>query len=220
MTIPVTILDYGIGNILSVRRAFESFGAQVQLTDKPDEVLKAQILVLPGVGAFADGMQGLRDRNLIKAIQDYAETGRLFMGICLGMQMMMDESEEFGNYQGLGLIHGKVKAIEHTTVEDIPHKIPHIGWNHLRLPRGKDYTWWEDSILKDLTEQDTAYFVHSFTAVPADEQYRLADAYYGGRLIAAAIRRNNIYGCQFHPEKSGKVGLSMIRNFIGLAQVR
>lgn len=218
MTIPVTILDYGIGNILSVRRAFESFGARVQLTDNPDEVTKAQILVLPGVGAFADGMQGLRDRNLIGAIQEYAETGRFFMGICLGMQMMMDESEEFGNYQGLGLIPGKVKAIEHTTVDGIPHKIPHIGWNHLRLPQGKDYSWWEDSILSGLTEQDTAYFVHSFTAVPADERYRLADTYYGGRLIAAVIRKNNLYGCQFHPEKSGTVGLTIIRNFMELAR--
>jgi glutamine amidotransferase len=219
VTTPVTILDYGIGNILSVRRAFESFGAQVQLTGNPDEVLKAQILILPGVGAFADGMQGLKERNLIGAIQTYAQTGRLFMGICLGMQMMMDESEEFGNYQGLGLIPGKVRAIEHTTFEGIPHKIPHIGWNQLRLPRGNDEGWWKNSILEGLTEQDTAYFVHSFTAVPVDGQYRLADAYYGGRLIAAVIRKDNVYGCQFHPEKSGAVGLKIIHNFLELGRI-
>jgi imidazole glycerol-phosphate synthase subunit HisH len=218
MALKVTILDYGIGNILSVRRVFESFGTEVFLTDNPDDVLKAKMLVLPGVGAFADGMQGLRDRNLIGAIRQYSTTDLPFMGICLGMQMMMDESEEFGDHEGLSLIPGKVKAVEHSTIEGIPHKIPHIGWNNLCLPEDKDLTWWKDSILTGLTEKDAAYFVHSFTAVPAEERYRLADTFYGGRLIAAAVRKNNLYGCQFHPEKSGSVGLTIIKNFIELRE--
>jgi glutamine amidotransferase len=218
MTLKATILDYGIGNILSVKRAFESFGVEAILTDNPHDVLRATMLVLPGVGAFADGMRGLSERNLIEAIQQYAEQQGLFLGICLGMQMMMDESEEFGNHQGLGLIPGKVKAIEGTTVDGIPHKIPHIGWSNLALPESKSPKWWEESILQGLTERDAVYFVHSYTASPADEQYRLADTYYGGRLISAVIRKNNLYGCQFHPEKSGPVGLQIIKNFIELGR--
>jgi glutamine amidotransferase len=214
----VTILDYGIGNILSVKRAFESFGVEVNLTDQPGDVATASLLVLPGVGAFADGMQGLRERNLIPAIQQYAQTNRPLLGICLGMQMMLDRSEEFGTYEGLGLIPGIVAAIDHTTSAGIPHKIPHIGWNELGFPQGKTAACWEGTILNGLSEKDTVYFVHSFTAVPVAPEYRLADTYYGGRLISAAIRKGNLYGCQFHPEKSGPVGLRIIHNFIQLGK--
>jgi imidazole glycerol-phosphate synthase subunit HisH len=210
----VTIIDYGIGNILSVKRAFEYCGAKIILTDSPTEIINADYLVLPGVGAFADGMQGLREQNLIGAIQEYSTKGNPFMGICLGMQMMLDESEEFGNHQGLGLIAGKVVAIDNTTTEGEPHKVPHIGWNELVLPVGKTKTWWKHTMLDATVEREATYFVHSFTAVPKDPECRLADTYYGGRLISAAIKKGNIYGCQFHPEKSGEVGLRMIRNFL------
>lgn len=212
----VTILDYGIGNILSVSRAFEYCGAEVFLTDSPEDVLSAEMLVLPGVGAFADGMNGLASRNLIAPVKELVKKDRPFMGICLGMQMMMDESEEFGLNEGLGIIHGRVKRIENTTLDGLQHKIPHIGWNGLVLPENRDKSWWDNTILAELTEGSETYFVHSFTAVPDKDESRLADAYYGGRLISAAIREGNIFGCQFHPEKSGHVGLKIIKNFLNL----
>ncbi len=209
----VTILDYGIGNILSVNRAFEYCGAEVILTDRPEEVIKADMLVLPGVGAFGDGMKGLASRNLIDPIREYAKTNRPFLGICLGMQMMLDESEEFGIHEGLGLIHGRVVKIDDTAVDGYMHKIPHIGWNGLVAP---SCAKWDNTILAGIPADSTVYFVHSFTAVPDNDENRLADAYYGGRLISAVIRQGNIYGCQFHPEKSGKTGLKIIENFLRL----
>lgn len=215
--IKVTVIDYGAGNILSVKRAFEYCGAEATVTDLPEDVLKAEILVLPGVGAFSDGMQGLGEKNLTGAILEYCKKGKPFLGICLGMQMMMDESEEFGKHKGLGLIPGKVAAIESTTVGGASHKIPHIGWNALKLPDGKDISWWENSVLSGIQENEQVYFVHSFTVFPEDEMFRLTDTYYGGRKISAAVRRDNLYGCQFHPEKSGQKGLKIIRNFLQLA---
>lgn len=212
----ITILDYGIGNILSVSRAFEHCGAEVSLTDSPMDVIKAEMLVLPGVGAFADGMNGLAAKSLIDPIKEFVKKDRPFMGICLGMQMMLDESEEFGLHYGLGLIHGRVKKIESTSSDSLKHKIPHIGWNRLVLPENRDKKWWDNTILSRIPEDSATYFVHSFTAVPDKAENRLADAYYGGRLISAVIREGNIYGCQFHPEKSGKIGLKIIENFLKL----
>lgn len=212
----VTIIDYGIGNMLSVARAFAHCGAEVRLSGTPEGILAAERLVLPGVGAFADGMAGLHELHLVDAVRRYAACGRPFLGICLGMQMMLDSGEEFGDHRGLGLIPGKVVAIPPTATDGTPHKIPHIGWNRLELPTpGAD---WRGTVLEGVVPGAAAYFVHSFTAVPADPGYRLADCHYNGRLIAAAIRSGNLYGCQFHPEKSGEVGLAIIRNFIGLAE--
>lgn len=213
-----TIIDYGIGNILSVKRAFEYFGLEVCITDSEKEIVNAGILVLPGVGAFADGMNGLKEKKLVEAILKYAEKKRPFLGICLGMQMMLDESEEFGRHQGIGLIPGKVTAIENSDIYGASHKIPHIGWNELKIPRGKDEGYWENSILHGINDGESVYFVHSFTAVPTFEGHRLADSYYGGRLVSAVIKKDNLYGCQFHPEKSGQIGLKMIGNFIQLGK--
>jgi imidazole glycerol-phosphate synthase subunit HisH len=175
-------------------------------------------LILPGVGAFADGMKGLKDRNLIEAIQEYSKNGRPFLGICLGMQMMMDDGEEFGNHQGLRLIPGKVIAIENTTVDGLQHKVPHIGWNELMRSKWQDSLYWQDSILSGIKENESVYFVHSYTAYPEDEKHRFADVYYGGRRISAVIRKDNLYGCQFHPEKSGNTGLKIIKNFLEIAK--
>ena len=208
----VTIIDYGIGNILSVRRAFEYWGAEVVITDSPQRIENAERLVLPGVGAFADGMTGLRDRNLVKPIQKFASKNRPFLGICLGMQMMMEIGEEFGRYEGLGLIPGIVSKIPDTGVDGCTHKIPHIGWNGLSIPSVKSD--WSKTILNGIQSGSSVYFVHSFTAVPENEKNRLADCYYNGRIISAAIQSDNLYGCQFHPEKSGQVGLSIINNFL------
>jgi len=133
------------------------------------------------------------------------------LGICLGMQMMLDESEEFGANEGLGLIPGKVVAIPAVDSEGVPHKIPHIGWNEIYAPVGIS---WEGSILGNTLENSSFYFVHSYTVVPSLHEHRLADCYYNGQLIAATIRSGHMYGCQFHPEKSGREGLNIIRNFL------
>lgn len=210
----VTVIDYGIGNLLSVCRAFEFCGAEVLLTDSPLGIEKADRVVLPGVGAFADGMYGLKKRGLVKAIQKYSQTGRPFLGICLGMQLMMDVSEEFGVHEGLGIIPGKVTAIPDTGVNNERHKIPHIGWNSLLLPPSRDD--WMGTILENVNVGEYAYFVHSYSVITPNHEQRLADCLYNGRQITAAIQSGTIYGCQFHPEKSGEVGLSIIKRFFEL----
>ncbi|UWG97847.1 imidazole glycerol phosphate synthase subunit HisH [Dehalobacter sp. DCM] len=212
--VKITIVDYGMGNILSVQRALEYCGGQVRISDNPRDVKNADYLVLPGVGAFADGMRGLSERGLREAIIDFASRERPFLGICLGMQMMMGKSEEFGIHEGLGLIQGSVVRIPDHDVHGLRHKIPHIGWNALALPGGKES--WQGTILEDIKIGDTVYFVHSYTAVPANVSDRLADTFYNGQIIAAAIQSGYLYGCQFHPEKSGMTGLRIINNFIKL----
>lgn len=210
----VTVVDYGMGNLLSVSRALEHCGAEVLLASDPNLITKAERLILPGVGAFADGMAGLRERGLIEPIRTFAGSGHPFLGICLGMQMMLETSEEFGGHEGLGLIAGKVVAIPLTNVDGRPHKIPHIGWDELVLPFQE--ISWAGTILADIEPGTTAYFVHSFTAVPSNLELRLADCNYNGRLISAVIRSEMLYGCQFHPEKSGETGLNILRRFIEL----
>lgn len=210
--VKITLVDYGIGNILSVQRAFEYCGAQVMTTDDPQTIKNADFLVLPGVGAFADGMRGLSERGLIMAILEFVSKERPFLGICLGMQMMLGESEEFGLHEGLGLIPGRVVRIPDHDVHGLRQKIPHIGWNSLVLPREKEN--WNGTILEGIEMGETVYFVHSFTAVPISAANRLADTNYNGQLISAAIQSGYLYGCQFHPEKSGVTGLKIINNFI------
>ena len=210
----VTVVDYGMGNLLSVVRAFEHCGARVLLTSSPADISAASYLVLPGVGAFADGMSGLRKLQLIKPIRNYAESGRPFLGICLGMQMMLDSSEEFGVHEGLGLISGRVVPIPPVGLDEIPHRIPHVGWNGLVKPAVKSD--WNNSILSGVREGTSVYFVHSFAAYQVSEDNRLADTLYDGVRISAAIRSGKLYGCQFHPEKSGPAGLGIIAEFLDL----
>lgn len=210
----LTIVDYGTGNLLSVSRAFEHCGADVLISSSPADVLKADRLVLPGVGAFKNGMDELTRRGLAGAIRDYATFERPFLGICLGMQMMLETSEEFGMHEGLGLIPGSVLAIPHAS-NGVTRKIPHIGWNTLRL--GGSIHGWEQSILDGLTpETASTYFVHSYSVQPLDPSYVLAECMYDGCPVTAAVSSGLIYGCQFHPEKSGETGLTILRNFCRL----
>jgi glutamine amidotransferase len=211
----IVIVDYGMGNLLSVSRAFEHCGAEVLITASPDKIANAERLVLPGVGAFKDGMAGLRERSLVDPIKSHATSGRPFLGICLGMQMMLETSEEFGEHAGLGLIPGKVTAIPSAGPNGASRKIPHVGWNRLLFPENK--TSWHDTILEGLAPgQTSVYFVHSFFVQPARAADRLADCVYDGCSMAAAIGFDRLYGCQFHPEKSGEAGLKMLINFCRL----
>lgn len=210
----VTVIDYGIGNLFSVRRALEHCGANVEVTGDPATIAAAGRLLLPGVGAFADGMHSLTESGLAQVVSDYAATGRPLLGICLGMQMLADKSEEFGEHPGLGIIPGKVAAIPATGRDGRKHKIPHIGWASLALPEGLNN--WDGTILQGLQPGDAVYLVHSYHLEVADASQRLADCYYNGRRITAAVRKGNVYGCQFHPEKSGEIGLSILRQFIAI----
>jgi len=207
----VTLIDYGIGNLLSVARAFEYCGASVKLASTPAEIESAQRLVLPGVGAFADGMQGLRKRGLIASIQRYAASGRPLMGICLGMQLLASTSEEFGGHEGLNIIPGVVKAVPRVSVDGATLRIPHIGWSSLQRPT---HTAWQDTILANTASDSSVYLVHSFAMTPDDESHLLAYCVYGGHMISAVVMREKIYGCQFHPEKSGENGLKIIQAFL------
>jgi glutamine amidotransferase len=208
----VTIIDYDMCNMLNVARAFEHCGASVHIADKPDSVASADRLVLPGVGAFPDCMRELRSRGFEDPIREFARTGRPMLGICVGMQALFDESEEFGRTNGLGMMPGKVVAIPAQDVQGNPQRVPHIGWTHLSLPPSRQT--WEGTILANLGPAPAFYFVHSFAARPLEPSDRLADAIYGGHRVSAAVQRENIVGVQFHPEKSGEAGLGVIRNFL------
>jgi imidazole glycerol-phosphate synthase subunit HisH len=207
----ITIIDYGVGNLLSVQRGLQHCGAEVFLTSDPDAVLAAKRVVLPGVGAFANAMQALRKRNLVSAIQAFAKQGAPLLGICLGMQLLLDESEEFGITQGLGLIPGRVVPVPMQTTSGETQKIPHIGWNGLVLAEARSD--WQNTLLQDNRLGEAVYFVHSFMSVTTDPTHRLADCLYGGHRIPAVIVKDNITACQFHPEKSGEVGLKILRRF-------
>lgn len=208
----VVVVDYGMGNLLSVRRALEHFGAEVEQCADADALGMAPKIILPGVGAFADGMAELRRLGLDVALREAAERGTPIMGICLGMQMLFNSSEEFGHSAGLGLIPGRVVGIPRVGENGVPRKIPHIGWNDLILAG-----WcqsWRGSILEAVTVGSSVYFVHSFMAVPDDPADCLANCLYEGQVVTAAVAHGNVSGCQFHPEKSGQVGLSVMRQFL------
>lgn len=208
----VTLVDYGSGNLLSVARAFEHCGAQVRVTSDAAEVAAAARLVLPGVGAFADAMTSLREAGLVEPILRFAETGRPLLGICLGMQMLGQASEEFGEHAGLGLVPGRVTAIPDRDTAGAPLKRPHIGWSELHLPEGR--ASWQGTCLQDVAVGAAVYLVHSFHFVATNPADVLAECHFGGHRITTAIRSNAVTGCQFHPEKSGTVGLSIVRSFI------
>ena len=211
----VTVIDYGVGNILSVRRGLEHNDASVLVTGDPEIILQADRLVLPGVGAFADGMQELEKRHFISLLSEVAEKGTPLLGICLGMQLLLDRSEEFGVTDGLGLIPGTVTAISSKAKDGQRLKIPHIGWSNLVKPESACVTW-EQTLLNDVTEDSALYFVHSFMAQPKNSKHLIAGCLYGDNFIPAVIQSENIVGCQFHPEKSGRVGLQILKNFLTL----
>lgn len=212
MSNSVTILDYGIGNILSVARGFEATGAKVNITSTLDGIQNAQRLILPGVGAFASGINQLRKNDFDSAIIDLSNNGVPLLGICLGMQFLMDSSEEFGETNGLGLIPGKVIPIPSKSDDGNQLIVPHIGWSGLETSRGEKS--WSNTLLENTVPKSNVYFVHSFYSKPDNEDHLLAHCVYGGNNLSAVVCKDNVMGCQFHPEKSGTVGLTILKTFL------
>ena len=212
----ITVIDYGLSNLRSVQNAFTRCGAETLLTSRAADVRAAEALVLPGVGAFRDGMAGLERMGLVEVIRQKAVEGTPLLGICLGMQMLFDESEEFGTCSGLGLIPGRVVKIPAEDVQGKPQKVPHIRWDPL-FPAG-GHPDFAGTVLEKATPGQECYFIHSYEAKPAKEADRLADTRYGGRGVCAVAAHGSVVGCQFHPEKSGPVGLSILSQFINICQ--
>ena len=209
----ITVIDYGIVNLGNIVRGFEHVGARVRSSADPDTVRQADRLVLPGVGAFAAGMAELSSRGLDHAVIESTKAGTPLLGICLGMQMLMDRSEEKGVYSGLGILAGSVKAIPREGLDGIrQRKVPHIGWNSLEYPPHRSH--WQESCLASTQHGEFCYFVHSYMAVPEDPTHILAQCNYEGLAVNAAIARDNITGLQFHPERSGPEGLKILEQFI------
>ena len=209
----VTVINYGLSNLLSVENALKYLGVDTLISQKPEDIKAADALVLPGVGAFEDGMAGLSNLGLIEVIREKAQSGTPLLGICLGMQMLFDESEEFGIHKGLGLIPGRVVKISSEDINGAKQKIPHISWNPLYPANGRDD--FGDGILGNINSGDECYFIHSYEAKPASSEYCIAETIYGGRRICAVAQNDNVIGTQFHPEKSGEVGLNILRGFVG-----
>lgn len=212
MTPTVTVVDYDCGNLFSVSHAIEHCGGRVEFAAEPGQIASADRLILPGVGAFGAAMNALRERRLIEAIHTFVATGRPFLGICVGMQAMMEYSEEFGRHEGLGLMPGHVAAIPDTAADGSPHLVPHIGWSDIEATENG----WRETPLRDVHDTEAFYFVHSYTARPGRPDHLLATCDYNGRTISAAIAHENMTGCQFHPEKSGPAGLKILTNFLSL----
>jgi glutamine amidotransferase len=210
--VDVAVIDYGVGNLLSVSRALAHCGANVVVTSDPVTILGSTRVVLPGVGAFANGMQALSKHRLDDVVRDFAASGKPLLGICLGMQMLLDSSEEFGYSTGLGLIPGRVLGLPQIDTEGRQLKVPHIGWNALKLTH--DHSTWERTVLADTQEGESMYFVHSFAAHPQDSRHILAECIHGGHQVCAVVQHENVLGFQFHPEKSGNSGLILLNRFL------
>ncbi|MBQ4510438.1 MAG: imidazole glycerol phosphate synthase subunit HisH [Clostridia bacterium] len=201
----IAIIDYGVGNLFSLTSSFKYVGADVVVTSSIDEIKKADKIILPGVGAFGDAIKKLKDTGLDKIVIEEAKNGKPLMGICLGMQLLFEKSYEYGVHDGLGLLKGSVVPMENYIDKDL--KIPHIGWNALSIKK-------ESPLFKYLKNGDCVYFVHSYFAKNCDESLLATTEY--GKELTAAVAYKNIYGCQFHPEKSGEVGLKILKAFCEL----
>jgi len=202
----IAIVDYGVGNLFSLKSSFAAIGADTIITPDPDVIKKADKILLPGVGAFGDAAQKLKNTGLGNLIIEEANKGKPLLGICLGMQLLFEKSYEYGEHDGLGLIKGEIRPIADVIPEDL--KIPHIGWNAL------DFKGDTSPIFKNIKDGDFVYFVHSYYGANCKENV-IATTEYGAELTAA-VQNKNVFGCQFHPEKSGNVGLNILRDFCDL----
>lgn len=206
----ISIIDYGVGNLFSLSSSFAAIGYEAIITGDPEVIRKSDRILLPGVGAFSDAIAKLKNTGLIPVLMEEVAKGKPLLGICLGMQLLFEKSFEYGEFQGLGLIPGEIRPISDVISPEL--KIPHIGWNALH------FTSKPSKIFKYLNESDYVYFVHSYYATGCDK-FVTATAEYSAELTAA-VQNRNVYGCQFHPEKSGEVGLKILRAFCELERVK
>jgi glutamine amidotransferase len=198
----VSIIDYGVGNLFSLRSSFAAIGAEAEVTSDPGTIRRADRVILPGVGAFGDAADKLRETGLDRVVREEAARGKPLMGICLGMQLLFERSVEYGEHKGLGLLKGEIRPIAERIPADL--KIPQMGWNALKIVR-------ESPLFKYTKDGEYVYFVHSYSAVNCEESL-LASTEYGADLTAC-VGKDNVFGCQFHPEKSGETGLRMLKAF-------
>lgn len=199
----LAIIDYGVGNLFSLQCSLNKIGVENVVTSDVEVIKNADRIILPGVGAFGDAVKKLHESGMFEVVIDEAKKGKPLMGICLGMQMLFEKSYEYGEYEGLGLVKGEIVPLKGRIPEELD--IPHMGWNALKLHNGKN------ELFKYINEGDCVYFVHSYFGVECEEAL-IASAEYGAD-VTAAVAKNNVYGCQFHPEKSGDVGLKILKAF-------
>ena len=201
----VAILDYQLSNLHSVQAACENVGLSSEVTGRYDEIERASALILPGVGAFGEAISQLKKSGMDRCIKDFVSSGRPLIGICLGMQLLFEDSQEFGEHSGLGLIRGSVQRFDYHSIDGIRYPVPHVGWNAVTQERAP----WESTFLGKNHNGDLMYFVHSYYVVPAEQDVVLASSEYGGRRFCSALQKENIFATQFHSEKSGDVGLKI-----------
>ena len=204
MTQMIAIIDYGAGNLQSVKKAFDFIGAESVITNDPEVILSADKILLPGVGSFGDAMDSMEKNGLVETVKECALSGKPFLGICLGLQLLFEESEESPGVKGLGIFKGKIKKFS----SDMGLKIPHIGWNSLEIKQN-------DTLFKDIPENAYVYFVHSYY-LHAEDENDIATVTNYGIDFHSAVGKNNVFATQFHPEKSGDVGLQILRNFASM----
>jgi glutamine amidotransferase len=210
MSKKVAIIDYSLGNLFSVQQALTQCGAQTFISNNPEEIMTADALILPGVGAFAAAMENLKKNKLDAVIKNSISSGKSFLGICLGMQLLFNSSEEFGNSEGMGIIDGAIKKFGSTDPAKKLH-VPQVGWNTISQPEnGK----WQNTALKNINENTYMYFVHSYYCIPKYNENVLCTTVYGDITYCSAVIKNNVTATQFHPEKSGEKGLTIYKNWL------
>lgn len=206
----IVIVDYGLGNLFSINQAFLHFGYEPIISCNKEIILNADYLVLPGVGAFEGAMRQLNNLGLVEVLKEYVKSDKPIMGVCLGMQLLFEKSYEFGEHLGLGFIEGEILKFP-SEVEKVKLRVPHIGWNKIN---SFDRNNWNHSPLIELKEGAMMYFVHSYYAKPSNENVILSTSIYNKFEFCSSVQKGNIYGFQFHPEKSGEEGLSIYKNFL------
>ena len=214
----IAIVDFALGNLYSVRSACARAGAEALTTSDPREIERADAVILPGVGAFGDAMDALRRLDLVAPLRDAVASGKPLMGVCLGIQLLLGESSEFGRHEGLGLVAGKVVPFDHPREGDRELKVPQICWNRIRPPAGPES--WRGTPLDGIAPGESMYFIHSYFAKPDDAGVVLSTTRYGHIEFCSSLKRGNVFACQFHPERSGQAGLKVYQNFVGQAKER
>jgi glutamine amidotransferase len=211
----IAIVDFGLGNLFSVLQACLELGAQAEITTDPEKVKNAQGVILPGVGAFGDAITNLRKSGMDHVLKEAFDQGKPIMGICLGLQLMFQTSEEFGSHEGLGFIKGTVKRFPSVTMTGTKIRVPQIGWNQIVTPNKK---LWDSSPLSSLMPEEFMYFVHSYYVLPEDSSVIVSTTEYGSFKYCSGIKKNNLFAVQFHPEKSAEKGLEIYKNWLNTIQ--